>query len=234
MSSDKNPYLPLYHGLNADLALEQLSYKKALEYKIKSLESFDSKNEKRKLLCYLSIAEIFLKIHKQKDASLYIEKCKNILESEGKIYNDSKMAARYYILQANYSIAQSNINNTEEQIKTAEEYIERVGIQYSEEKEKDQIALLNLVKSKVESNKGNQARSIEYLLEAEEIYLSKYTTVELRLFSEVYYNIVKVSLENKDMYMANKYYKMHKDYYGQDDTMTNKIRNTISKYELEK
>ena len=63
LRSDRIPYLPLYYGLKADLALEQLSYKKALEYKFKSLESFDSKNEKRKLLSYLSIAEILLKIH---------------------------------------------------------------------------------------------------------------------------------------------------------------------------
>ena len=232
LRSDRIPYLPLYYGLKADLALEQLSYKKALEYKFKSLESFDSKNEKRKLLSYLSIAEILLKIHEQKDAYLYIEKCKNILKSEGEIYNDSKMAARYYILQANYSLVQNNIEYAEEQIKIAEESIEKISIQYSKEKSKDQTALINLVKSKLESIKGNQTRSIEYLFEAEKIYLLKYSTVELRLFSDVYYNIVKVSLENKDLYMANKYYKMHKDHFGQDDAITNKTRDMISVYEL--
>jgi hypothetical protein len=227
------PLRPFYLHLKTNVYEEDGDYQRAISNILESIDSYDTKSEKRKLYEYLPLIKLYMKVGELTNALEYIRKCEVIINNEDDMFNNEKNLIHYYTVKAKYYHLTGDLLSSEKEILSAEKILQKIVNTFSQRQAQKYLIDIKYIQADILVQEEKYKKAIERYLEAESILLRLYNNkVEKRIFNEIYEKIVDCALRIDDKEIAKKYYNIQRENFGDDNAITQSIRKKINLADL--
>lgn len=219
--------------LKTNIYEEDGDYQRAISNILESIDTYDTKSEKRKLYEYLPLIKLYMKVGELTKASEYIRKCEVIINNEDNTFNNDKNIIHYHTVKAKYCHLNGNLVSAEKEILSAEKILQKIINTFSQRQAQKYLVDIKCIQADILLQKAEYKKANVFYIEAKTILLELYSNkVEKRIFSEIYEKIVDCALKIEDKEIAKKYYNIQRENFGGDNTITQSIRKKINLADL--